>query len=112
MALQQKANVINKIKAVYPWIEEEQLGVCYDMALSDYLNIRYPSSSSRPDFVQFNADDHVGWWIYKRMIDILGRAGGLNLTAYRENGVNLTYGGSYIDPQLVAMVMPRAGVPK
>jgi hypothetical protein len=46
------------------------------------------------------------------MIDILGRAGGLSVDAYRENGLNLSYGASYIDPNLVSQIIPRAGVPR
>ena len=50
--------------------------------------------------------------IYKRMLDILGRAGGISLTSYKENGLSFTYAGSYVDPQLVALITPKASVPR
>ena len=46
------------------------------------------------------------------MVDILGRAGGISLTSYKENGLSLNYGGSYIDPELRAEIMPKASVPR
>lgn len=81
------------------------------MAIADYVRIKYPSQNSRPKVTEIEVDFYTAQWLYSRMIDILSRAGGINLTAYKENGLNLTYGGSYIDPQLVAMIMPKASVP-
>lgn len=112
MLAYQKERAIARIKATYFWLSEEEVTACFDMALSDYLMARFPSANKRPKAEEFEIDYYVAEWLYKRMIDILSRAGGLNLTAYKENGVNLTYGGSYIDPQLVAMVMPKASVPR
>ena len=82
------------------------------MALSDYLSLKYPSDNKRPssDNLVFNFMNTQ--WIYKRMIDILGRAGGISVTAYRENNLNLSYGASFIDPELKAEIMPKAGVPR
>ena len=82
------------------------------MALSDYMAIKYPSENNRPKVENLAIDFFISQWIYKRMVDILGRAGGISLTAYKENDLNFTYGGSYIDPQLVAEIMPKAGVPR
>lgn len=104
--------VKENIQTTYSWLSEEEIDLCYNMALSDYIAIRYPSSNGRPKVEDVKFDFFNSQWIYKRMIDILSRAGGISLSAYRENNLNLTYGGSFIDPQLVAEIMPRAGVPK
>jgi Ethanolamine utilization protein EutJ (predicted chaperonin) len=101
-----------RIKSQYNWLSEEEVKNCYDMALSDFLAVKYPSENSRPVVDKLVFDFFNSQWIYKRMVDILERAGGISLTAYKENGLNLTYGGSYIDPQLVAQIMPKAGVPR
>ena len=106
--MQIKAN----IKQTYSWLSDDEIEKCYDMAVSDYLAIRYPSENNRPSVDKLTFDFFNTQWLYKRMIDILGRAGGISLTAYRENNLNLTYGGSLIDPQLVAEIMPKAGVPR
>ena len=104
--------VKENIQTTYSWLSEEEIDLCYNMALSDYIAIRYPSNNGRPKVEDVKFDFFNSQWIYKRMIDILSRAGGISLSAYRENNLNLTYGGSFIDPQLVAEIMPRAGVPK
>lgn len=106
--LQLKAN----IKQTYSWLTDDEIEKCYNMALSDYLALKYPSDNSRPsvDNIIFNFFNTQ--WIYKRMIDILGRAGGISLTAYRENNLNLTYGASFIDPELKKEIMPKAGIPR
>lgn len=106
--LQVKAN----IKQTYSWLSDAEIEKCYDMALSDYLAIKYPSENRRPSVDKLDYNFFNTQWIYKRMIDILGRAGGISLTAYRENNLNLTYGASFIDPQLVGEIMPKAGVPR
>lgn len=105
---QTKAN----IKTKYSWLKDEEVQICYNMALSDYMAIKYPSETTRPSVDNITIDFFVSQWIYKRMVDILGRAGGISLTSYKENDLNLTYGGSYIDPQLAAEIMPKAGVPR
>ena len=82
------------------------------MALSDYISIKYPSENSRPNVETLTIDFFISQWIYKRMIDIFGRGGGLSLAAYKENNVNLSYGASYIDPELYSLITPKVGVPK
>ena len=108
MVIQVKAN----IRQTYSWLTDDEIDKCYDMALSDYLAIKYPSANSRPAVEKVNYDFFTSQWLYKRMIDILGRAGGISVTAYRENGLSLSYGASFIDPQLVAQIMPKAGIPR
>lgn len=109
---QELDKVKSNIKKTYSWLSVEEINQCFDMALADYLAIKYPSSNGRPTIDKLNFDFFNSQWIYKRMIDILGRAGGISVTSYRENNLNLTYGGSLIDPQLVAEIMPKAGVPR
>lgn len=100
------------IKTTYTWLSDDEVDKCYEMALSDYLALKYPSDNARPSVDKVVLDFTNTQWIYKRMIDILGRAGGISLTAYRENNLNLTYGASFIDPELKAEIMPKAGVPR
>ena len=73
----------------------------------------YPSANGRPtpdtlyyDFITVNR-------IKVRMLDILSRAGGINAVAYKENGIDIKYGASYIDPNLgMRLGLPKAGVPR
>ena len=104
--------VKEQIQTKYSWLDDDEVDACYNMALSDYMALRYPSSNGRPSYDNLEVDFFVAQWIYKRMIDILGRAGGLNVEVYRENGLSLSYGASYIDPQLSSMIMPVVGVPR
>lgn len=109
---QQAMEIKTNIRKTYSWLAIEDIDKCYDMALSDYLSIKYPSENSRPTPNKMKFDFINSQWIYKRMLDILGRAGGLSAVAYKENNLSWSYGASFIDPQLVAELMPKAGVPR
>lgn len=104
--------VKSRIQAKYDYLTTEEVDTCYDLALSDYVLYRYPSANNRPPVEKLEIDFYIAQWLYKRMEDILGRIGGTNLTAYRENGISFTFGSSYIDPQLVAEIMPTGCVPR
>ena len=101
-----------KITQTYNWLTDEEVDTLYEMAFSDYVMLRYPSENNRPSNDSIKIDFYISNWIYKRMVDILGRAGGISVTAYKENGLNYTYGGSYIDPNLASLVTPKASVPR
>ena len=100
------------IKTQYDYLTDEEVDTCYNLALSDFVMLKYPSENNRPAIEKIDIDFYTSQWIYARMLDILGRAGGTSVTAYRENGVSFTYASSYIDPSLVAQIMPKASVPK
>lgn len=100
------------IKGEYEWLSDEDVQKTYNMALGDYLLIKYPSDNNRPSVDEVVLDFVAVQWLYKRMVDILGRAGGINVTSYKENGLSWTYAGSNIDPVLVAEIMPKASVPR
>lgn len=104
--------VKEQIQTTYSWLEDEELDAIYNIALSDYMALKYPSKNGRPNVANLEIDFFISQWIYKRMVDILGRAGGINLESYRENGLSLNYGASFIDPQLASQIMPNAGVPR
>lgn len=109
---QQTMQVKTSIKQKYSWLSDDEIRQTYDIALGDYMRIKYPSENNRPTIDKLNYDFLTTQWLYNRMVDILERAGGISLTSYKENNLNLTYGGSYIDPMLVAQIMPKAGVPR
>lgn len=104
------AQIKTQIKEKYN-LDDEAVDIAYNMALSDYLLIKYPSDNNRPSAEQLTYDFVTTQWLYKRMMDILERAG-LNLKGYSENGLSFTYADGNIDPVLVAQIMPRAGVPR
>jgi hypothetical protein len=102
----------SKIQQAYSYLQPHEIDTCFDMALSDYLSIKYPSENNRPNVNKVKYDFMTTQWIYKRMIDILDRVGGLSVTAYKENGINFTYGSSFIDSALVSEIMPKGSVPR
>ena len=108
MAKQIKINIKNE----YEWLSDTDVQKTYNMALGDYLLIKYPSDNNRPAVENVELDFVALQWLYKRMVDILGRAGGINVTSYKENGLSWTYASSNIDPVLVAEIMPKASVPR
>ena len=109
---QQAEQVKSRVKRQYDYLSVEEIGTCYDLALSDFVRLTYPSSNNRPAIDKLDIDFYASQWIYARMLDILGRAGGTSVTAYHENGISFTYAASYIDPSLVAQIMPKASVPR
>ena len=100
-----------RIKSKFKYLCDKEVDTTFDMALGDYLLIKYPSDNSRPLPNQVQDNFVVSQWLYKRMIDILERAG-INLKSYSENGLKFEYASGNIDPVLVAELMPKAGVPK
>lgn len=102
-----KENITNKYS-----LSDEDIDMTFDLALGDYLRLKYPSDNNRPTLEQCNIDFATSQWILSRMIDIIDRAGYTNVESYRENGISIEYGSSQIDPVLVGQIMPRAGVPR
>ena len=101
-----------QLKAKFDYLADDEIDSIYNMALSDYVTYRYPFPADRPKIGDFVIDFYVSNWIYKRMLDIVSRANGLSLTAYRENGLSLEFAGSSIDSTLISEVVPKARVPK
>ena len=107
----QKAEIRKRVKAKFPNLCENDFNNAFDMSVSDYMAIRFPSYNERPDVASLNFDFFINNWIYKRIIDILERVG-LNLKSYSENGLRWEYANGNIDPMLVSSILPKAGVPK
>ena len=101
-----------RVKQQYDYLSDDDVQSMYLMAISDYVMIRYPSSNNRPSIENLVIDFFVEQWIYKRIIDILSRAGGLNVIAYKENDLSIQYASGNIDPELVKQIMPKASVPR
>lgn len=109
---QQAEQIKLQIRQKYDYLSLEEINTCYNLALSDFVRLTYPSTNNRPAIDKIDIDFYTSQWIYARMLDILSRAGGTSVTAYKENGISFTYASSYIDPSLVAQIMPKASVPK
>lgn len=101
-----------KILGSYPWLQSSEVDEAYDIALHDYIAHRYPSENGRPTAETLTYDYFTVDRIKVRMRDILSRAGGLNVTAYKENNLDIKYGASYIDANWIASLgLPKVGVP-
>lgn len=113
---QNKLTLISQIKTnvrqKYPDMSYDEVGECFDRAVMDYLLIRYPSSNGRPDVKDLQFDFVVVNWVIARMCDIIERGVNFNVSSYSENGLSIRFDGSYIDPNLACMILPKAGVPK
>lgn len=109
---QQSEQIKLQVRQKYDYLSQDEIDTCFDLALSDFVRLKYPSDNNRPSIDKINIDFYTSQWVYARMLDILGRAGGTSITAYKENGISFTYAASYIDPSLVAQIMPKASVPR
>lgn len=109
---QQSEQIKLQVKQKYDYLSLNEIDTCYNLALSDFVRLTYPSTNNRPSVDKIAIDFYASQWIYARMLDILDRAGGTSVTAYKENGISFTYAASYIDPSLVNQIMPKASVPR
>lgn len=96
----------------YSYLQDGEVDAMFDMAVGDYLRLKYPSANNKVTQDTLVYDFAISQWIIARMIDILERAGGSSLTAYSENGLKFSYGTSYIDTELRKQIMPKVGVPR
>lgn len=101
-----------RISIKYPYLQPNEVDDCFNVALANFMSIRYPYKNSRPKMENLEMDFVECNWVYERMEDILSRAGVTNLVAYKENGISFTFAGSNIDPTLVSRIMPKGSVPK
>ena len=109
---QQSKQIKSGLQLKYSYIKPEHIEQCYNMALHDFIRLRYPSDNNRPNEKDVNLDFLTSQWIIARMEDILSRVGGTNITSYKENGISLTYAASNIDPFLASQIMPKGRVPR
>lgn len=101
------------VQSLYPWLTGEDIELAYNRAVADYIGYLYPSANGRPTPETLSYDFFCVQWLQDRMLDIVSRAGGSNVSAYKENGIDIKYGASYIDPNLVMRLgLPKAGVPR
>ena len=113
----QEFELIQKIKndlaRRYPYLNEYERQTCFDMALGDYLRLKYPSDNNRPSPEELVFSFSVTSWIYARMLDICGRSGvPMGVKRYSENNLSFEFASGNIDESLVSQIMPRAGVPR
>ena len=105
-------NIKCHINEKLPWLNENDLDMAFDLSLADYLRLSYPSEINRPLAENADIDFYAMQWITARMLDIVGRAGGISAVAYSENQMNWKYGASYMDSNLAKMIIPKAAIPR
>jgi hypothetical protein len=109
---QQSEQIKSSLQQKYDYISSEDIEMCFDMALHDFIRLSYPSANKRPNAEDITLDFLTSQWIIARMEDILSREGGANVTSYKENGMSFTYASSNIDPFLASQIMPKGRVPR
>ena len=57
--------VKQNIKKTYNWLSEAEIESCYNMALSDYVMLRYPSGNNRPSVDNIDFDFFIVNCIHK-----------------------------------------------
>jgi hypothetical protein len=94
-------------------LSETQADEVFNIALGDYLLIKYPCDINRPTPDELIYDFIVLHWLSARMADICDRAGvPRGVKRYSENNLSFEFSSSGIDNGLIDMLMPRGAVPK
>lgn len=103
----------NDLAIKFPYLNECERDSCFEMALGDYLRLKYPSENNRPTPETLTYTFSIVTWIYARMLDICGRVGvPMGVKRYSENNLSFEYASGNIDSSLVSQIMPKAGVPR
>ncbi len=109
---QQARRIQTKFLERYEYFSPTEVEFCYNTALKDLVLLTYPSKNNRPPIDKLELDFYDEQWVLDRMEDIISREGVNHYTSYKENGISFTYASSYIDPNLVAQITPKVGVPR
>jgi hypothetical protein len=102
--------VRQSIANAYPYFSVTEIADLYDIALFDYLTLRFPYDRSITDVPIGDERDYV--WIRQRMVEIIERSGFSSAVAYSENGLSIRFDNSYMSKGLASKIIPKVGVPK
>lgn len=106
----EKSNVIDRIKGRYTHLELRDIEEIYERALNEYLNRKYPYDRSMTDIP---ANDPRAYFIVEAiMADMIETVGIANYTAYSENGMSWRRDKVGISSDILALIVPKAGVPR
>lgn len=103
-------SVIARVKAQYSHLEQSDVEEIYVRALNEYLNRKYPYDR---EIVAIPADDPRAYFIVEKiMCDMIDNAGISSFTSYSENGMSWRRDKVGLSSDIIALIVPKAGVPK
>lgn len=103
-------SIVAKVKAKYPWLQQDEAEELVDNAVGWFYVCRYPceptaNQTSRP------IDTFIDEWAVKRLCDEIAEKNGFNTAlGYRENGIQFTFDSAWISETLRKAIVPIVGV--
>lgn len=106
----EKDKVISMIMAKYSYMAYSDVEGLYDRALNEYLNRKYPYDRN---ITEIPANDPRAYYIVERIMDDMIRNAGISdFTSYSENQMSFKRDKVGISSDVLALIIPKAGVPK
>ena len=106
----EKQNVIDRIKSRFDYLDLGDVEEIYSRALNEYLNRKYPYDRS---ITEIPSNDPRAYFIVEAIMnDIIENAGIANFTSYSENGMSWRRDKVGISSDILALIVPKVGVPK
>lgn len=112
MSSKHKDQVIAQLKRKYEHMSDEDIAFAFDIALTQYVFVKYPSMNNRPNIEDIEFDFYLSHLLFMIVEETINRAGGSNVVAYKENGMSWTYATDGLSDYIRSLIMPQASVPR
>lgn len=102
---------VSKVKTKYSYLSDDEAQDFVDKAKSILIEQLYPADISI-SYDTYVVPSRFDMWILDCVDEYIERAGCSSLTAYKENGVSMTWGKSGISDGLLKRIQRNAGTVK
>lgn len=95
-------------KNKYPYMENDDIELLYDIACDIYINYRYPFSEVY-EVPEKDLLKHPTWFL-RCIQEMIDKEGISNVIGYSENGVSVTFDKTGLSQSLIDEIVGEAGV--
>lgn len=103
-----KNECIDYFKTKYAHLKNKDIELLYDMAIDQYINLRYPFKDNLSDRLIKEDLKHHPTWCLRRIEEMIQMDGLNNLVGYSENGVSWKFGKEGISQSLIDEIVSEA----
>lgn len=103
-----KSECITYFQSKYAHLKPQDIGLLYDMAIDQYINLKYPFRDNLSDSLINESLKHHPTWCLRRIEEMIQMDGLNNLVGYSENGVSWKFGKEGISQSLIDEIVGEA----